>query len=134
MVEYLSSIPCSLFVCDYDHNAPTAEHLQNTHYPLYARFRKANPETPILFLTRPNFYYGIEELEKRHEIVLATYEKAKAQGDNKVYFLSGKTFFEGGQVCDYTVDGCHPTDYGFKKMADKIYESIQMIFQGEYND
>ena len=32
MVDYLASIDCSLFVCDYDHNAPDAEYLKNTHY------------------------------------------------------------------------------------------------------
>lgn len=132
MAEYLSKIPCSIFVCDYDHNAQTPEDLQNTHYPLYETFRKANPKTPILFLTRPD--YKTVDDEKRIEIVKATYEKAKVQGDKKVYFISGKTFFQGGQVCDYTVDNCHPTDHGFAAMADKIYPVIQEILEGEHYD
>lgn len=35
MSGYLKGVDCSVFVCDYDHNAPSAEHLQNTHLPLY---------------------------------------------------------------------------------------------------
>ncbi|MBQ8395037.1 MAG: hypothetical protein IJX49_05635 [Clostridia bacterium] len=32
MISYLGGIDCSLFVCDYDHNAPTAAYLKDTHY------------------------------------------------------------------------------------------------------
>ena len=133
MADYLSQIPCSIFVCDYDHNAHSPEELQSTHYPLYETYRKANPKTPILFITRPDYRDPIVD-EKYIKIVKATYEKAKAQGDDNVYFILGKTFFEGGQVCDYTVDNCHPTDRGFAAMADKIYPVIQEILQGENHD
>ena len=53
MVKYLSKIDCSLFVCDYDHNAPNVEYLKNTHYRLYEIFRKQQKDTPILFLSAP---------------------------------------------------------------------------------
>ena len=132
MVEYFSNLPCSLFVCDYDHNAPTCAHLEETHYPLYQHFRQCNPDTPILFVTRPD--YKTADDEKRLEIVYNTYQNAKSSGDENVYFLSGKTFFEGGQVCDYTVDNVHPTSQGFALMAEKIYQKMQeisTIFQGE---
>ena len=126
MVDYLASINCGLFVCDYDHNAPNAEHLKNTHYRLYQRYRKMRHDTPILFLTRPDITGDVEG-EERHKIVFDTYQKAKKDGDKNVYFLSGKKFYGKKNRWDFAVDGCHPTDFGFVKMADKIYKKMISI-------
>ena len=133
MVEYLTKLDCSLFVCDYDHNAPSADYLESTHYALYEQYRKARPNTPILFITKPD-YLRDSEGERRIKIVRSTYEKAKKAGDNKVYFLSGKRFYGKGQPWEYAVDGCHPTDYGFAAMAKQIYQKmceIDDVFKGE---
>ena len=126
MVDYLASINCGLFVCDYDHNAPNAEHLKNTHYRLYQRYRKMRHDTPILFLTRPDITGDVEG-EERLKIVFDTYKKAKKDGDENVYFLSGKSFYGKKNRWDFAVDGCHPTDFGFVKMADKIYKKMISI-------
>ena len=53
MADYIAAQDASVFVLDYDHNAPTAEHLRNTHFPLYKTVRKANPTTPIIMMTKP---------------------------------------------------------------------------------
>ena len=127
MIAYLSAIKCSLFVCDYDHNAPTAAYLQETHYPLYEAYRKQNPTTPILFISRPDPYRGNEEGLAREKIVRGTYQKAKRNGDKNVYFLSGKSFFGKKGSWNFAVDGCHPTDHGFAVMADKIYKKMLEI-------
>jgi lysophospholipase L1-like esterase len=126
MVDYLASINCGLFVCDYDHNAPNAEHLKNTHYRLYQRYRKMRHDTPILFLTRPDITGDVEG-EERLKIVFDTYKKAKKDEDENVYFLSGKSFYGKKNRWDFAVDGCHPTDFGFVKMADKIYKKMISI-------
>ncbi len=129
MAEYLSGIDCSLFVCDYDHNAPNAEHLKKTHYPLYKTFREKHPDTPILFLSRPDYEnnWGNETSDDRIKVIKRTVARAKAEGDDKVYFLSGKTLFgkEDRSLC--TVDKCHPTDLGFYRMAQAIYKKMQEI-------
>ena len=126
MVDYLAKIDCSLFVCDYDHNAPTAEYLEATHYALYERYRKARPDTPILFISKPDWKRDVRG-EQRLNIIRNTYLKAKRQGDKNVYFLSGKTFYGKRSHTDFAVDGCHPTDYGFQMMADKIYKKMITI-------
>lgn len=135
MVEYLSKLDCSLFVCDYDHNAPTVEHLKNTHYALYEGVRKAQPNTPILFLSRPDPTRG-NDGAAREKVVRATYLRAKRQGDCNVYFLAGKSFYGKADRWNFAVDGCHPTDYGFAKMAEKIYRAMKKIDArfGEEND
>ncbi len=126
MIEYLAGIECSLFVCDYDHNAPTIEHLQNTHYKLYEGFRKKQPETPILFLTKPDGFRDSQG-EERAQIVRETYLKAKKQGDKNVYFLHGKHFYKESEREYCSVDGCHPNDLGFYYMAKAIYRKMKQI-------
>ncbi len=126
MVAYLGGIDCSLFVCDYDHNAPTAEYLRATHYSLYKAYRKARPDTPILFLSRPDIY-RYDDGEEREKIVRSTYLKAKRQGDKNVYFLSGKSYYGKKPCWNFAVDGCHPTDYGFAVMAEQIYKKMVTI-------
>ena len=126
MVDYLTEFDCSLFVCDYDYNAPTAEHLQATHYALYQRYRKKRPNTPILFISKADWQRDPEG-DMRCAIIQNTYQRAKKEGDEKVYFLSGKDIYEGKDSGEYTVDGCHPTDCGFRKMADAIYKKMRAI-------
>jgi hypothetical protein len=125
MVDYLKKIDCSVFVFDYDHNAPTVEHLEKTHYKAYKTYRESNPEAPIIFLTRPDFYRWDTALE-RLKIVKKTYNLAKKSGDKNVYFIDGRTFF-GKEYPLCTVDGVHPTDLGFYKMAKKIGKKINEI-------
>ena len=126
MCEYLSQIKCSLFVCDYDYNAPTPEYLRNTHYNLYEVFRKAQPKTPILFVSKPDYDYD-NTSEERIKIILETYNRAKANGDNNVYFLSGKDLYGDKDRIQCAVDSCHPTDLGFYRIAEKIYAKMQEI-------
>ncbi len=125
MMEYLASIACSVFVYDYDHNAPSVAYLQETHYEGYKRYREKKPTTPILFVSRPDQPLDLETAA-RVAVVRETFERAKTEGDENVYFLDGRTLFETEwQNC--TVDGCHPTDFGFYQMSLKIGRAIDEI-------
>ncbi|MBO5736717.1 MAG: hypothetical protein J6S04_02805 [Clostridia bacterium] len=126
MVDYLTTIDCSLFVCDYDHNAPSVEYLRDTHYRLYERYRKVRPDTPILFMSKPDIQNDTQG-EERLRIIRKTYLRAKKRGDNNVYFLSGKRFYGKGNSWDYAIEGCHPTDRGFARMAEEIYKKMVEI-------
>ncbi len=137
MVDYLASLDCSLYVCDYDYNSPSTEYLQATHYRLYERYRAIKKDTPILFASKPDFNGG-NNIDRR-EVIFQTYKKAREAGDNNVYFIDGETFFGKGdwdrENC--TVDGCHPNDLGFFRMAKGFYEKmkeINPVFKGEDND
>lgn len=122
MVDYLTTIDCSLFVCDYDYNAPTVEDLEKTHYRLYERYRKVRPDTPILFMSKPDLW-GEDEKEREH-VVRTTYLRALKAGDKNVYFLAGKYFYPDFIRESCAVDGCHPNDLGFYFMAKKIYKKM----------
>ncbi len=132
MVDYLTAVDCAVFVCDYDYNAPDAEYLLKTHSRLYERYREKRPDTPVVFVSRPDSF-GAKEKEggRRAEIIRDTYESALKKGDKNVYFVDGRNFFpeEIRERC--LVDGCHPTDLGFYFMAMAIGPVVAKLLRGE---
>jgi len=125
MVDYIKGLDMSLFVMDYDHNAPSIEHLEATHDKMFRAIRAAQPDLPILILPRPK-YFPNEVERKRAEIIYRTYLDAKAAGDENVYFITSRDLMN--LVGDNgTVDNCHPTDSGFFSMACAIAPVIEKI-------
>ena len=125
MIDYLASLDPLVFVCDYDHNAPTPEHLQATLPKLYRVFREAHPDTPYIFVSAPNMDTG----KAKHDIVENTYQEAVASGDQNVYFVDGAHMFDDMKPHTCTVDGCHPTDLGFFGMAKSIGAVLRPILE-----
>ena len=123
---YIKGLPMSVFVYDYDHNAPTLEHLSSTHERMFKGFRKAQPNTPIILLSRPT-YYPNEEEKTRLEVIKNTYKNAVANGDKNVYFIDGKTLMKEAKG-EGTVDGSHPNDLGFYSMAKALLKVLKNIY------
>ena len=125
IAQYIKDLDMSVFVYDYDHNAPSVEHLQNTHERMFLTVRQANPALPIILMSRPKFCLDTVE-RKRYEIIKATYDGAKARGDNNVYLIDGRTLMEFAGN-EGTVDNCHPTDLGFASMAKAVGDVLEKI-------
>lgn len=127
IAEYMASLSFSAFVCDYDYNAPTEEHLEKTHLPLYRTLRAAHPEAPILLITKPILLDASDNEENAHrrEIIYATYRRALAEGDRHIYLIDGKEIFapyRGGVCC---ADGVHPNDLGMWVYAESIAKILK---------
>ena len=131
IAQWMATLPMSIFVCDYDHNAPTAEHLAETHYPLYETIRAKNPDVPYIMITRPNYWFSndLEDILRRRDVVLRSYLKAREAGDRNVYFIDGTAFFENADMYDCVMDGIHPNDTGFLRMGETIAAQIRHILQ-----
>ena len=125
IADYMASLEMSAFVCDYDHNAPSVQHLAGTHERLYRKIRAKHPDLPILLISKPDILWKEDDADARRAVIRATYEKALSEGDRNVAFLDGARFFAGPMADDYTVDGSHPTDAGFMRMAQMIGEELQ---------
>lgn len=125
MADYIKNLDMSVFVYDYDHNAPTAEHLEKTHERMFKTVREANPELPIVMMSRPK-HFLTEDEEKRLNIIKNTYNNAISTGDKNVYLLDGKALT---RLCknDGTVDDIHPNDFGFAAMAEALGEVLEKI-------
>lgn len=126
MSDYIKNLNMSIFVYDYDHNAPTAEYLRGTHEKMFKAIRAAQPELPIIMVSRPQ-YKKDEAADKRFEVIETTYKNALAAGDKNVYLVDGRKFFEFFDEDCGTVDDCHPNDIGFYCMYKKIGAVVEEI-------
>ncbi|MCI8388421.1 MAG: hypothetical protein HFE63_08175 [Clostridiales bacterium] len=131
MADLINTITMSIFVLDYDHNAPSIEHLAKTHEPFFKRIREKNPTLPIIIMTKPDFDYSSENVQRR-DIIRATYEHALADGDNNVYFIDGQSFFGDTDRHLCTCDCCHPNDLGFYRMAQCVEPVVKNILEKQY--
>ena len=125
MAEYIAGLNMSAFVYDYDHNAPTVEHLRATHERMFKLIRAKHPTLPILILSRPSTKLDKSERE-RLNIIKQTYINAIEAGDKNVCFIPGNRLMKiAGD--DGLVDGCHPTDLGFYSMAMVMLPTVRKM-------
>jgi len=129
MAKYISELDMCAFVMDYDHNSPSAEHLEKTHYRLYKTVREKHPHIPIIIMSKSDFLTNYDCNVIRRNVVFETYQKAFSDGDRNVYFIDGESVFRGKYENICTVDGIHPTDMGFALMADAVEATLKKSFR-----
>ena len=127
MAEYLATLPMSCFVCDYDHNSPSLEHFEETHYPLYETIRKAHPDIPYIMISRPTNDVDGEYVAKKFQVMMDSYNKAIENGDKNVFYIDGREFYKGLNFIDCSYDLLHPNDIGFHKMSQIIGDMIEKV-------
>jgi len=120
----------SMFILDFIPNVNATQLTEKTR-PFFDILRKANPDTPILFVETvifPHSFYDkniYETLTEKNRLLREEYEKIKREGDKNVYYLANDGLI--GSDGEATVDGIHFTDLGFLRFADKLYNTIQHI-------
>lgn len=125
IAEYISNLKMSAFVYDYDHNAPSLKHLENTHQRMFSIIREKNPSLPIVILSRPKYRLTKDE-EKRLEIIRRTYTDAISANDKNTYLVDGPTLMKYAGH-DGVVDDCHPNDLGFYSIAKVLIPLLKRL-------
>ena len=125
IAQYIKDLDMSVFVYDYDQNAPTIEHLEKTHQRMFLTIRESNPDLPIVLMSRPKYRLN-EKNAKRMAIIKKTYSDAIAAGDQNVYFIEGPSLMKYAQN-DGTVDVAHPNDLGFHSMAKILIRQLKKL-------
>ena len=124
VVDYMASLPMRAFVSDYDHNAPSSEHLRATLPNLYRKVRAAHPGMPFFCLSSPGATCGLA----RRDDIFSIYKEARLAGDRNVFFVDGAEMFRGEFSDDCLVDHCHPNDLGFYRMVKTVAEYMKVVF------
>ena len=126
MARAICELDLSCLVID-EPNAANPEFLANTHEKFFLYIRNEHPELPVIFMTKPYFRRHQDYLvnRERREVVRRTYANAVARGDRKVWFVDGKSLFEGEGWDGCTVDGCHPNDLGFYRMYRAVLPTLR---------
>lgn len=127
IADYIKELDMSVFVYDYDWNAPDPKHLEQTHNRMFQTIRSARPELPIIIMSQPTYYLSPLR-EERRKVIENTYLEAKNRGDENVYFLDGPKLMELVKD-DGTVDGIHPSNSGFLSMAQAVGAVMETIWK-----
>ncbi|MFD0713817.1 SGNH/GDSL hydrolase family protein [Paenibacillus sp. GCM10027626] len=128
----------AMLVLDYEANAVSPELLKQTLPEFIRILREAHPIVPILVISK--FEFSGEPFEpdlrnKRLEmtrIERETVEQLRGQGDENIHFYDGSQMMGTDDTrFECTVDGVHPTDLGFMRMADKLTPVFRELLQRE---
>jgi HAD superfamily hydrolase (TIGR01549 family) len=126
VARIISEIPnLALFVLDYEANCVSPELFQITLPEFIRIIRSKHPEVPIVVLSQIRFareLFDRELLElrsKRKSIQMEAVNAIREQGDESIYFHDGEHLL-GADFNECTVDGVHPTDLGFIRMAEQL--------------
>lgn len=117
----LSEIEASCFVLDVGQNTGVDD-LRERFKPFLDTLRTAQPATPVL-ATTPIFYNAelwsenhIRSVEEKREIIRSAVEARGRAGDRQVYLLEARDYL-GADFTEGAIDGGHPNDLGFARMA-----------------
>lgn len=127
VAQDIASIQMSAFVMEYDHNADTVGDLKETHYDFYKAIRDANPDIPIVMISRLSGGYFISETEaqQRVEVIKQTYERAVSEGDDNLFFIDGSRLRDKYGADCLLADGKHPNDYGMWVISRAVIEKLR---------
>ncbi|KOR90591.1 hypothetical protein AM231_01180 [Paenibacillus solani] len=119
-------------VIDYEGNSGGTESYRQTLPQFIETYRQVHPDVPILLISRVS--HGAESFKP--EILEGRLERKKFQmelirqlteaGDHRLTFLDGSDLL-GPDPGETTVDGVHPTDLGFKLMADGLEPVLRQV-------
>ncbi len=127
IAEAIAAIPnpaCVLL--DYEANCRERAWLTDTLRPFIGTLRQAHPVVPILVLSRipfPRILFRESdrtEMDVRREFIAGTVSDLRKTGDSNLHFLDGGVLLGESGWDECTVDGLHPTDLGFMRMAGRI--------------
>ena len=126
IAQYIASLDLSAIILEYDHNVDIST-LKNTHYNFYFALRQNQPHIPIIMLSRTSGGLSIsyEEEQTRYDIIQATFNRAKQNGDSNIFLLRGNTFFTDKEK--YFVDDRHPNDRGMNVISQKLSELLNTL-------
>ena len=130
LAEHIATLPMSVFIYDYDGNAPNAAWLEKTHDPFYRIVRNAvGPDLPVIMLSGPTNSYIMDsspDYRARRDIILRNYMAARERGEN-VEFIDGETIYTRDYWDTCTVDGIHANDLGFLLFAQRVEPILSKV-------
>ncbi len=99
--------------------------------PFVLRLRQAHPKTAIVLVESVFYADGFlvgkrkEHYTSSNEALREIFSKLKKSGVKDLHYISGENLI--GDDGEGTVDGTHPTDLGFVRMAEKIEPVLRKL-------
>lgn len=136
LAHLIAEIDASLYVLDYAANTTPAE-MSKTLPVFLDILRDRRPLTPILMISQIShaaFHFDpsiLQKLDGTRECLMDHFLRRRRQGDRHIHFVDGYGLIPFGTE-SATVDGGHPTDHGFRIMADRLAPALEQILSRDH--
>lgn len=130
--DLLAELDPALFVIDCLPNMTVPE-INDRTVNLVKKIRKAQPNTPIVLVENPNYSQVLwnpavkNSVAAKNKALSTQFAKLQQDGLKEIYYVKGDNLY--GDDGESTVDGVHPTDYGFKLYADALEPLFRRILE-----
>ena len=137
MARLIAEIDACVFVIDCLPNM-NAEQVAQRTVPLVEILRKAHPHTPIVMAEDRTYSnaFLVASTRRRNETsraaLKAAFQQLQSRGVKHLHYLPGE--HQLGKDNLGTVDGSHPTDLGFVRMADAFEQVLRPLIAAETAD
>jgi lysophospholipase L1-like esterase len=132
LARAVSEIDSSCYVLDFGANHRTFDAMREVYAPFLDTIRHNHPSTPIVVMTplytsreKRSQSLGLDWIARRKFIEQVVRERQKA-GDKKLFVVDGATLL-GSAPDDGLVDGGHPNDLGFYRMAENLAPTFKKV-------
>lgn len=132
VTSLVARVDASVFVIDCAPNM-TKDLVAERTEPLVRALRAAHPETPIVLVE--NIVYqqawfladSAKSYKDKNDALRAAFRRLERAGLGNLYYIPGDNLL--GADSEATVDGTHPTDLGFLRMAEAITPFLRKILK-----
>ena len=130
--DLLAELDVAVYVIDCAPNL-TPELIAERTEPLVETLRKARPDTPIVLVENIRYQAGAflpaprESYEKKNDALRAAYQRLIDKGVKGLTYVPCDDLL--GDDCEATVDGTHPTDVGFLRMAITLDPFLRRVLE-----
>ena len=133
MARLMASLPASLYVLDYEANSVSVGLFHDSLPEFVKIIRGQRPGVPIMVVSMPRFAREsfdadfakarLECMEFQRDLVA----ESRRKGDKLVEFVDGAALLGSDDFDECTVDGVHPTDLGFLRMANALEPRVRAV-------
>ena len=120
----------AMIVIDSEANSVSAQLVLERVPRFLEILREKHPLVPIVIVTKvpygPRYACEIPVFKEEFRTV---YKARKKAGDKNIYFVDGTKFWAPKDYTENTIDGAHPTDLGFTRMADKLEPILRRLLE-----
>jgi hypothetical protein len=120
IAELLGELDASVYVLDSLPNM-VDELVEERYADFVRKLRAARPETPILIVE----HLKPERVPERNAMLKRIFTELQAEGLGGLHYLEGEKLLAGEE--EGTVDGIHPTDLGYFRLAEAHREPLSRI-------
>jgi hypothetical protein len=123
-VELVAEIDAAIYVVDCLPNLSTGAEVAERTPKLVEILRKKRPETPIVLIENLNYPNAMfeqikqQKYQDKNKALRRVYQNLIQSGVKNIRYVRGENLI--GADGEATVDGIHPTDLGFMRIADVL--------------